>query len=94
MKDTQDIAGLRFQKYDNGAVHIHDDSKNLKFVMNSKNFKRFVKEFLKMKGDATTILNGTSKERLLLVKEDKNIFAVVMPEQDILKDLNTFLGTL
>ncbi len=94
MKDTQNIAGLRFQTYDTGVVHIHDDARNLKFTAKTKGFKKAVKDFIKRKGDEGALLQGTSTERLFLAKEGKKIFAIVLHEQDIAKDLNSFVDSL
>ena len=94
MKNTTAIAGLRFQKYDTNMVHVHDDVKNLKFVAKTKDFKKNIESFIKQKGDGATLVDGISKERLLLVKEDKKLFAEVLSEQDIVKDLISFIDSL
>ena len=40
------INGLRFH-VSNGCVHIHDDSKKLKFEMNTRDFKNEIKDAYK-----------------------------------------------
>lgn len=93
-KDTQNIAGLRFQKYDTGVVHVHDDARNLKFMAKTKEFKKEVEGFIKQKSDGATIIDGTSKERLLLIKEGKNVLTVVLSEPKSTKEFNTFVDSL
>jgi Neuraminidase (sialidase) len=95
MKDTQNISGLRFQKYDTGVVHIHDDARSLTFLAKTKDFKKEVEGFFKQKGDGAVIIDGTSKEKLLLMREDKKITAVVLPDQqDIGTELKGFFNSL
>jgi hypothetical protein len=95
MKDTQFIAGLRFQKYDTGVVHVHDDARNLKFMAKTKNFKKEIEEFIKQKGDGAVVIDGTSKERLLLIKEGKKVIAIVLSdEHDVGPDLKGFWNSL
>jgi cell division protein FtsB len=102
-KNTQDIAGLRFQKYDTGEVHIHDDVKNLKFIAKIDDFKKEVEDFIKQDSDGATIIEGVSKERLLLIKEGKNVITVVLdslysttifPESKSTKEFIAFVDSL
>jgi hypothetical protein len=94
-KETKNIAGMRFQKYDTGVVHVHDDARCLTFQAKTKDFKKEVEEFLKQKGDGATVIEGTSKEKLLLIKEGKEVTrAIVLPEPKSMKDFNTFIDSL
>ena len=69
-KTSNSISGLRFQKYDSGEVHVHDDSKNIKFVSSTAEFKKDVKQAIKnLLQDGAVIIEGTSKERLVLIRE-------------------------
>lgn len=94
MKDTNTIAGLRFQKYDSNQIHVHDDVRNLKFVATKAVFKKDLSEFLKQRDGGASIIEGSSKEKLLLVKDGKNISATILSDQDITKELKDFLFTL
>jgi hypothetical protein len=95
MKNTNTINGLRFQKYDSKEVHVHDDSRSVKFVSSTTEFKKDVKNALsQLKGDGAIIVGGTSKEKLLLIKDGKVLSAVILSDQDITKELNSFLSSL
>jgi hypothetical protein len=101
-KTNNTIAGLRFQKYDSGEVHVHDDSKNIKFVSSTAEFKKDVKQALKdllASGhygpqDGAVVIEGTSKERLVLIRDGKNLSASVISDQNIISELQSFCNTL
>jgi hypothetical protein len=94
-KDTKNIAGLRFQKYDTGVVHVHDDARSLVFQAKTKDFKKEVEGFLKQKGEGAIVIEGTSKEKLLLIKGPKEVtIAIVLSEPKSMKDFNVFIDSL
>jgi len=76
MKDTVSISGLRFQKYDNGTIHIHDDSRNIKFIGSSENFRNDVQyAFDELMGEEGIIeIKGTTETSLYLGKNDNAYF--------------------
>jgi Ni,Fe-hydrogenase maturation factor len=94
-KSNVTVSGLRFQKYDSGEIHIHDDSKKIKFISKASDFKNDVRDALKyLKNDGAVAVHGTSKEKLILIKEGKNFSAVVAEDQNISSELNKFVASL
>jgi len=99
-KDTKTIAGLRFQKYSGGQVHVHDDARGAKFVGNASLFKKEVEQGLKdLKGVKAGVIPivGTSNEVLYLLRDEENsgksIHAFVS-SKNMEKELKSFLGSL
>ena len=94
-KTNNTIAGLRFQKYDSGEIHVHDDSKNIKFVSSTAEFKKDVKQAIKnLLRDGAVVIEGTSKERLVLIRDGNNLNASVIGNQNIISELQSFCNTL
>jgi hypothetical protein len=63
MKSEREIAGLRFQQYEAGKIHIHDDTKKLKFESTVDSFKKEISialNALKKKNGAIAILGDNS----------------------------------
>lgn len=88
--------GLRYQTYSGGQLHIHDDAKSLKFVANTKAFKKDVEEALKdlkaAHGGAIQIV-GTSIEVLYLIQDSGKTFILVAKNSDE-KELKDFVRSL
>lgn len=94
-KTSNNIAGLRFQKYDSGEVHVHDDSKGIKFVSSTAGFKKDIKQAIKdLLQDGAVVIEGTTKERLVLIRNNKNFSASVINNQNIISELHSFCNTL
>ena len=96
-KTTDTIQGLRFQVYpETREVHIHDDQKNLKFIDTIKSFKKDLASALKDfdKGPGSTIIEGTSKDRLYLVHDGKMLHVSILGDQDYTKEVEGFLKKL
>ena len=93
-KDTQTVAKLRFQTYDGGQVHVHDDSNGVKFIGNAKTFKKDVEQALTDLDKTDTgvaVIEGTSTNVLLLIKYDRMVQAVVNKDKDDVADIKKFL---
>lgn len=86
------VGGLRCH-INNGEVHIHDDTKSLKFKADSVSFKTDVEDALTQlsKTDGIVKIDGTSKESLCLVQDGKNFFMFVTTDKGMKTDLKAFL---
>jgi hypothetical protein len=94
-KTNNNIAGLRFQKYDSGEIHVHDDTKNIKFISSTTEFKKDIKQAIKnLLQDGAVIVEGTSKEQLVLIRNGKNFSATIIDNQNIISELHSFCNTL
>ena len=89
------IAGLRTHE-NSGEVHIHDDTRSLKFKMASDKFKSEMEEALKdfEKNDGILEVPGDTAVSLCLVKKAKNFTMFLLSDGDITKDLKSFVGAL
>lgn len=96
MKDCTTINGLRFQKYDNGTVHIHDDKQGIKFEGKTFDFKGELQEVMKEmeQVDGAVRITGTTNVSLFLLKQDKKLTCVLAAEKDTEKELATFVRGL
>lgn len=96
MKDTIKICGLRFQKYDNGTVHIHDYARNIKFIGESKAFKNDVQgafeELLEEQGIIE--IKGTSGVSLYIGKDGNSYFAFLKYIENTKTQIQDFLKML
>lgn len=95
-KNSTTVSELRFQDYENGDVHIHDDSHNLKFVANQDDFKEQMEialEDLKTT-DGIIKIEGTSKEVLYLLKEGRSFHVFVAGGKSKKKELEKFVDGL
>lgn len=91
--NSETINGLRFH-ISNGEVHVHDDTKSLKFVMDSKKFKdnveSAVSQMSKAKNDGMIRIAGDTKCDLCLVREGKVIFSFLTDTRSIKSKLLSF----
>ena len=94
MKNTVAIAGLRFQKYDSNEIHVHDDARKLKFTAESKTFKQDLKDALDQKMSGVALIEGTSDEKLCVIKDGFAIKAVIIGKDDMKSDIKSFLVSL
>lgn len=98
MKDCTNINGYRFQFYtDTGIVHIHDDKNNIKFVKNSKEFKKELEEALNDLGrdDGLVEIKSDSGPNLYVWSiGTKTHFAILFSSNSLRKDFNSFLQTV
>jgi hypothetical protein len=94
-KDTDTIQGLRFQTYDSGEVHVHDDNRGLVFKANGKDFKTEVEAALKelKDRDGAFAITGDTDEILYLVRDKKNLSTFVA-KGDVSSDLKKFIKKL
>jgi hypothetical protein len=96
-KTTDTIAGLRFQQYpESKEIHVHDDARGLKFIASLPEFKKDLSEALtELKSTAgSTLIGGTSAEQLYQVSDGLKIKACVLNNQNMTKDLESFLKKL
>ena len=94
-KNQTVVNGFRFQKYDHGEIHIHDDSKKIKFEASCSDFKKELSNAmsaLKEVSDGAYLINGCTND-LLLVKNHNKI-SFVITNGNFEKDLSNFLNTL
>jgi len=86
------IGGLRFHA-NNGEIHVHDDSRNLKFSALKDDFKEKLKNAFDILEDEDGIIkiDGISKEKLCICKENNITFAFIINDTDIKQKLNEFL---
>jgi hypothetical protein len=83
------INGLRMH-IEGGDVHVHDDSKSLKFSLNQRDFKKEIDEVMKSEGDGVSAIEGRGAS-LCVVKRGKTtgIFLMDM-SAEVSKDLLAF----
>jgi len=78
----------------NGEVHIHDDSHELKFVMNEKKFLTEIEEALPLLKQRYTALKitGKTKINLYILKDDRSVFMFLGESgSNQQKDLESFI---
>jgi len=95
-KTSDSVGDLRFQHYDSGEIHIHDDSHGLKFVADGDDFKEQVEEIFENLEDTDGIvkIKGTSKEVLYICKEGGNFHMFVAKNGSKKSELKKFLRKL
>lgn len=94
-KDQTAISGLRFQKNDNGEIHIHDDQRKLKFEMKASDFKVKIEDALtQFKDNEGAIKVDGCGADLVLLKENNNINFMLVNNTNNESELTKFLGTL
>jgi len=85
-KDTQEIAGFRFQKYDSGEVHVHDDKNSVKFIhKDATRFKSDAEQALKdlaQVDDGAAIIEGEPKGPDLMLIKTSNGIQVFVKKKD------------
>lgn len=88
------IGGLRFH-VSSGKVHIHDDTKNLKFEMKSSEFATQYDDAMEaLKRDDGIVMIAGSKNPLCLCKANKNVNAFILPNQSNFDDIEKFVESL
>jgi len=100
-KNETTIAGLRFHE-NNGFVHIHDDTKKLKFEMKSTLFSEEIKGITKelKNKEGIACITGSGYSTLCLCRKGKDLFAFLISGlvgkggTDIEKDLKNFVEAL
>lgn len=96
MKDSTTISELRFQKYDSGVVHIHDDNQRIKFEKNADDFKKEAEGYLQQfkKSDGVGKISGKNKINLFLIKEGSKLNCAVVKEKSMQKEVEKFVEGL
>ena len=80
----------------NGDVHIHDDSRNMKFEMKPSLFKAEVQKALSALGQDGGVyaIYGKTEVSLLLIKDGVNLSMVLSQGSTVRKELNSFMNKL
>ena len=89
------VTGLRIHE-NNGQVHVHDDTKTLKFFMKSVPFKEEAESALKSleKTEGIVEIKGNSKNNLCLMKSGKVFSMFIKDSTSIKTKLESFLRKL
>jgi len=89
------IDGLRFH-LNNGSVHVHDDAKRIKFTANPNDFKEQVQEAFKLlkNEDGLVKIDGTSKEKLCIIRENGTFTAIILEAIGIKQKLKNFINKI
>jgi hypothetical protein len=91
--NSETINGLRFH-INNDEVHIHDDAKSLKFIAKKSVFSSDIDDAINQLDNlkcGVAKIDGTSKEKLCLVKDEKNFFMFIMDNSNSKSKLESFL---
>ena len=89
-KNETTISGLRLH-VSNSNVHIHDDSKKLKFEMSSRNFKQEVEEaFSSLTSNGIYEIQG-KKDSLCILRSGRVISMFLKDANGIKQKLQSFL---
>lgn len=97
-KHTDTIHGLRFQKDNSdGCVHIHDNSRGIRFEMPEAKFKTEVQgalDDLATAKQGAVRIEGKTAVRLYLIKgKNGRIYSVIVRDNDE-KQLRSFIRSL
>jgi hypothetical protein len=86
------ISGLRLH-IDVNMVHIHDDSKNLKFEMHKSDFKTEIEDAIKdlEVSDGVVKLAGTTGADLCLVMDGSSLAMYLASTKDVKSELQSFI---
>jgi len=89
------ISGLRFHE-NSGMVHIHDDSKSLKFSSKVGDFKTQVKSAFESLKDNEGIvkIEGSSSDTLCLCKMGRSVNAFLLGSKSVKTDIESFARSL
>lgn len=89
------LNGLRIHE-NGGAVHLHDDTKNLKFSKDSDLFKEEVEGALKQlnKTDGIVEIDGNGRDNLCIMKSGRVLSLFIKDSSSIKTKLQSFLRKL
>lgn len=90
--NSETINNLRFH-INNCEVHIHDDARSLKFVVKKDKFVSEVQDALDTfkSSDGIIEIEGSSKEKLCLIKNGKNFTTFIMSDNNVQTNLEKFI---
>lgn len=90
--NEETIGGLRAH-IKNSNVHIHDDSKNLKFEMGSSEFRNEIEDALKTlkKSEGIIEIPGDGKNNLCIMRSGRNFSMFLKDNASIKQKLQSFL---
>lgn len=74
-------------------IHVHDDSRKLKFTQDKASFKKDLEEALKdlEVTDGVVLITGTSGQNLCIGARNGKTFAVLVDDTDLRADLKSFI---
>lgn len=85
------ICGLRFHEND-GFVHIHDDSKSLKYESETDIFKEDINDaFEALKNNEGIVKISSNKNDLYILKQGRNISVFLMDNSSVKQKLEKFM---
>lgn len=86
------ISGIRWH-LSNGEAHIHDDTKNLKFRMESTAFRKEAENAVKVlkKSDGIVEIEGDGKDSLCIMKSGRTFSIFVKDSVSIKQKFQSFL---
>ena len=93
-KNETTISGLRMHIDNSCKVHVHDDSKKLKYERTNGNFKAEVEDAFKVleDGDGVIKIDGDTNTSIFLVKNNKSFDMFLKEDKNnVKKDLTDFL---
>ena len=82
------ISGLRFH-VSGGEVHVHDDSKSIKFTARPNDFKEQVSDALELLDDEDGMvkIEGKTKESLCIIKDGGTLDVCILSKRGIKQKL-------
>lgn len=92
-KNEIKLCGLRFHLNETiGKVHIHDDSRNIKFLLNKDTFNKEVSEaFNLLNGkNGITKIEGDTSINFYILCEDKKYTVFISDKSSVKKELIDF----
>lgn len=92
--NEKNICGLRLHLNDDeGKVHIHDDSRGIKFLLDKKEFNEEVSDSFKLLNgkDGITKIQGDNSVSLFILCENKKYTMFISDRTSIKKELNEFI---
>ena len=89
--NEETISGLRVH-LKNGDVHLHDDDKNLKFKMESSEFKEEIEDAFKEKNDGVVVIPGDGKNSLCILKTGRTLNVFLKDNTSIKPKLKAFIS--
>jgi len=95
-KDQDTIGRLRFQSYQNGNIHVHDDAAGTKFIGNQRDFKSSIEDAFKDLeiSEGVVKVEADSGDDLYIIKDGKNYGAFVAGKKSIKTELKSFVDKL
>ncbi len=93
--NSDTVCGMRFHIEGGSDVHIHDDSRKIKFICSRGTFKEELDEALDLleEEDGMVKIDGRTKESFCVVRKDGVINAFIFDKRGIKQKLEKFVKT-